>query len=636
MLDFIRSNSQSLGVKLAFGIIILVFVFWGVGSMQSMSPATLVASVNDEPISIIAFERAYMQAREDVRRNNPDITPAQLAQMQLPQQVLQQLILASLLQQEAKRLDLVVAPAELRMAIEQIPAFQNAEGGFDPELYKRLVNAQGQRLSEFENALGNQLLEGKLRRDVTITGEAFDSEVAAFFNFTYEQRDVEYLFFPAEDAVSKLSPPAEDSLNAYYESNRGAFSLPAKASIDYILVSPTTVVTPESITAEAIAKYYESNKDKFTTQPRAKVRHILLTVEPTATPEDVEKITAKAHEILKELKNGADFAALAKKHSQDTTTAVNGGDLDWVNPGDTVPTFNDAVFSMKAGDISEPVRSEFGVHIIKVDEFNPAATKALAEVEADIRTELAGEQGAVKLREVLDNLIEANILGKNLADAAKAQNLELKRSELLPAFELEKLLQISPQGSAQILATSAGVPLDAALTAENNTYIVARVIEKTDATTRPFAEVKDEIFKILQETNALEEATRVATELRKNIDTATDLKPKLIAGVQRDADVGVLGSQPTMNTALFDAEEGAWLPTVYDASVDGKRGAVLVRVTKIKDSQDAQLGAMQQIIANVLAMQRKEKMFQLFLASLSEKADIEILNEQYLNMVSEQ
>ncbi len=636
MLEFIRSNSQSLGVKLAFGIIILVFVFWGVGSMQNMSPTTLVATVNGEPITIIAFERAYMQARDGVRQNNPNITPEQLAQMQLPQQVLQQLIFSSLLQQEAKRLDIVVTPMELRRAIEQIPAFQSAEGTFDPELYKRLVSAQGQRLKDFEAMLSNQLLEGKIRRDMTVTGEAFAGEIDGFFNFTYEQRDVEYAFFPVKNVLSKLSPPAEDAIKAYYESNRQAFSIPAKASVEYISVSPTSIVAPESMTAEAVSAYYDANKDRFTTQPRAKVRHILLTIAPDAKAEDVQKINAKAQEIAQELQNGADFAELAKKYSEDTTTAVNGGDLDWINPGDTVAPFNDAVFAMKAGDLSAPVRSDFGVHLIKVDEFEQASTKALAEVEAEIRNELASEQGNIKLREVLDNLIEANILGNNLADAAKAQNLELKKSEILPAFELEKLLQISAEGANQILAAGAGVPLDAALSAENDSYVVVRVAEKQDASTRPYDEVKGEISEILMANTAMEEVTGMAAETLKTIDTAKNLDVKKIADVQRDADVGLLGPQPEMNTALFEVAEGAWLPSVYTASVDGERGAVLVRVTKIKDTQNAQLGAMQEIIGNVLSMQRKDKMFQLLIASLSEKADVEILNEAYLNMAAGQ
>ncbi len=638
MLDFIRSNSQSVGVKLAFGIIILVFVFWGVGSMQSMNPATLVASVNDEPITVIAFERAYMQARDSVRQNNPNITAAELNQMQLPQQVLQQLILSSLLQQEAKRLDLAVSPLELRSAIEQIPSFQNAEGVFDPELYKRLVSAQGQRLSEFENIVREQLLEGKLRSNMTATGEAFDTEISAFFNFTYEQRDLEYLFFPAQDVVAKLGAPAEDSVKAYYESNRQAFSIPAKASVDYVVVSPTTVVSPASISAEDVSKYYTERKDDFTVQPRAKVRHILFTLEPEASEEDIAKATASAQNVINELQAGADFAELAKKYSQDTTTAANGGDIDWVNPGDTVPAFNDAVFSMKSGDLSAPIRTDFGMHIIKVDEMQAANTKELAEVEAEIRNELASEQGTAKLREVLDDLIEANILGNSLADAAKGHNLEFKNSGILSAFELEKLLQIKPEGSAQILATAAGVPLDAALSAENNAYVVVKVVEKVDAAVRPLEEVKAEIEKILIDENALAEVTKIAGEELKHIDSVKDLaaKVKLIAGVQRDGDVGALGPQPDMNTALFDAQVGEWLPTVYIATVDGKRGAVLVRVTKIQESQGAQLGAMQQIIGNVLTMQRKEKMFQLFLASLSEKADIEIINESFLNMTTEQ
>ncbi len=637
MLNYIRSNSQSFGVKLAFGLIILVFVFWGVGSMQSANPTTIVASVNDEPITVVAFERAYMQALDNVRRNNPEITQAQIQQLQVPQQVLQQMILAMLLQQEAKRLDIVISPAELRSAIEEIPAFHNDKGVFDPELYKRIITAQQQRLSDFENLVRDQLLEGKLRRDMTITGEAFSEEISAFFDFTYEQRDVEYLFFPMEDALAEISAPAEDSIKAHYESNKQAYSIPAKASIDYVVVSPTGIVSPASVTTDAVTKFYEDNKATFIKPARAKVSHILLTLAPDASPEEVEKVTAKMTEIEAELKAGASFSALATEYSQDTTTAENGGSLEWINVGDTVKPFNDKVFSMQNGEMSSPIRTDFGLHLIKVDEIEQEKTMDLAEVESDIRNQLAQEMGMAKLREVLDNLIEANILGNDLSAAAKKHNLELQNSGLLSAFELEKLLNIKPEGSAQIFATAAGVPLDASINADNNTYIVAKVKEKTNTTTRPFAEVKEEISKLLLESSAMEKTMSKATELRKTLDSETPAQVteqiKLIADVQRDGDIGILGPQADLSVALFDAEQGAWLPVVYRASVEGKQGAVLARVAKIKDSQDAQLNAMEQIIGNVLSMQKKEKMFQLFMATLHEKAEIEILNEAYLNMI---
>ncbi len=640
MLDYIRSNSQSIGVKLAFGLIILVFVFWGVGSMQSSNPTTIVATVNDEPISVVDFERAYMQTQDNVRRNNPAITAEQLQQMQIPQQVLQQLVLASLLKQEAERLDIVISSAELRKAIEEIPTFHNDKGVFDPDLYKRIITAQQQRLSDFENLVRDQLLEGKLRRDLTITGEAFKEEVSGFFNFTYEQRDIEYIFFPLEDLLSEVQAPAEDSIKAYYESNKPAFSIPAKASVDYIVVSPTSIVTPNSITAEAVSKYYGDNKDSFVTQARANVRHILLTLAPDANAEEVTKVTNEITKIEAELKAGADFADLAKKYSQDTTTAENGGSINWISPNDTVKPFNDAVFSMNSGDISAPIRTDYGMHLIKVDEIEQAKPKELAEVESDIRTELANEQGMAKLREVLDNLIEANILGKDLEAAAKNHALELKNSGLLSAFELEKLLNIKPEGAAQIFATAANVPLDAALSAENNTYIVAKVKEKKDSTTRPLDEVKADISKILLENAGMEKVMATAGELRKKLETQSleqlGNKVEFIADVQRDADVGPFGPQAELNAALFDAAQGAWLPTIYKVSVDGKAGAAIARVAKINESQDAQLGAMEQIIGNVLGMQRKEKMFQLFLTTLYEKAEIEILNEAYLNMIATQ
>ena len=141
MLEYIRSNSQSLGVKLAFGLIILVFVFWGVGSMKDRGAGNVVAMVNGEPITVRDFELAYRNAEESVMRNNPGATREQVRQG-LGRQVLRDLVSQSLVRQEAASAGITVTPLELRIAVGQVPAFQNAKGQFDPEAYKRVLQMQ--------------------------------------------------------------------------------------------------------------------------------------------------------------------------------------------------------------------------------------------------------------------------------------------------------------------------------------------------------------------------------------------------------------------------------------------------------------------------------------------------------------
>ncbi len=638
MLDLIRNNTQSLGVKIAFGIIILVFVFWGLGSVQSMNNPTTVATVNDVPITVMDFERAYQQARENIRQQNPQLTPEQIKQMQLPQQVLQQLVITSLLKEEVKRLHLNVSPQALRTAIFSMQAFHDANGKFDPARYKILVDAQFLGAGNFEAMISEELAQAQLREDLTLTAKGFPSETAAFFGYTYENRDIEYIFFPASDFMAQTPAPAEDALKAYYESNRAAFTVPATMDLAYVSVYPKNLVKADSITAEAVQAYYDAHKDEYAVRKAAKARHILLKLAEDASEAEVQATTEKMQGLLNQIKEGADFATLAKDNSEDTMSAVDGGNLDWVAAGDTVQPFNDALAAMKAGDVSDIVRTQYGLHIIKVDELRDDSFTPLAEVEDSIRETLAEEAGLGKIREVVDTLIEANVLGKDLAEAAKAQGLELQNSGLKTAAELQSLLALTTEQGASLFKTAQGVPLDTALSTTDKGYIIARVAKKVDATALPFEDVKADIIATLTKEAALAQAVTAATAARKDFDTtapATE-KIKLVEKTMRGQPLGELGNLPELGTALFAANEGQWLTEAYPATIDGVDGAVLARVTRISAGDDEAWKPMEGILAQALVNQRQEKMFQLFLFALREKAQFEIINQAYLDALMAQ
>lgn len=641
MLDYIRSNAQSWGVKAAFGVIILVFVFWGVGSLRDSSVSGVVATVNGKPILVVDVENSLRQAEDSVRRANPGITTEQLREMQLPRQILQQLVIESALQQESARLGINVSPIDMRRAIEAMPVFQNDKGAFDPEIYKRIMTAQRQSLSAFEEGVRKRLLEEKLRRDITAGAAVTLDEARAFFNYAQEQREVEYIFFPA--SAYPPATPADDELKAYYESRRQTFAIPVKLDVEYILARPADLGKPDAFSAEAVQSWYDKNTAKFSTQARAKVRHILLRLAPDAAPADVKKAEDLMKDIATQLTKGADFAALAAKHSQDEGTAQNGGNLDWISPGDTVPPFNDAIFStsgaMKPGDTSKPVRTDFGLHIIKVDEVQPAVTKPLKDVEQDVREALAELEGTEKIREALDLIIEANILGKPLPEVAKTHGLTAKTTGLVTQADLEKLLSIDAKAAQTLLATPAGSPVDTALESTGNAFVVARIKEKTPASTRPYEEVKADIIKVISAEKAREAALKAAAEARKGLadkgDKATlpaELASKLVTTplVQRGAPLGELVVQPDAIQAVFSALPHAWLPSVHEGTVKGAPGAVMLRVKKSVLPEETLWQPLSELLRNSLDEGRRQEMFQAFVSILLQKTKVEIKNPTYL------
>ena len=299
MLDLIRANAQSWGVKIAFGIIILVFVFWGVGGLTG-GPSTVILTVNGEPITIQEFQRKYEQLEQQVRAQYPDLDAAGLKAMQLKQQLIQNLILENLIMQEAKRVGIVVTPVELRKLIESFPAFHNAEGKFDPDAYVRVIKAQRNTPGNFEAELRNNMLMNKLRADVTAGAFVPEAEVRDLFRYEGERRILEYVFYPLEDYTSKVTVD-DAQIKDYYEANQASFTVPPQADVEYLLIGAEALAAAQNISDAAVSEYYEKNAAQFATPEMVRARHILILSNAKASAEDQAKAKAKIEEIAQRI-----------------------------------------------------------------------------------------------------------------------------------------------------------------------------------------------------------------------------------------------------------------------------------------------------------------------------------------------
>lgn len=633
MLEYIRSNAQSWGVKIAFAVIILVFVFWGVGNMSDSGPSGVVATVNGKSILQQDFGTAYRNVEENIRLRNPGVTSEQLKNMGIGQQVLRQMVMDTLMQEEAARTGLVVTPLELRRTIENISIFHNANGKFDPEVYKRVLEARRDSPGRFEEGIRRTMLEEKLRTQITAAAYVAPSEARALFDFTREQRVVEYVFFPAADYMGNT--PGEDVVKAYYETNRASYVIPPKVKVEYIEASPEKLVDPASVSAEAVKAQYEKEQEAYSTPEKVDVRHILLRLEENAPQAEVDKVEARIKELAAAIKKGADFAEVAKKSSEDTMAAPSGGEVGLIGRGDTVPPFEQAAFALKAGEVSEPVRTQFGYHVIKVNKREEARVLPLAEVEGAIRKQLASLQGIDHVREVLDGLIEGNILGKPLAELAKAHKLEARSTELLSAPELRAQLQLTEKSANILMATPAKSPVDTGLEAAENAFVVARVLESVPAGTQDFALVREEIIQKLRTENAQKAALEAAAKVRK--DMGNDLPAALKAKVKstpafgRGELVPGLGQHPEVAPAVFAAAVGSWMPSAFPVSGPDMQGAALVRVQKVIATDEAEWQPVEALLLNSLETARKNEVFSMFLMSMGMRAKVEIKNPSLIN-----
>ena len=626
MLDYIRGSAQSLWVKLAFGIIILVFVFWGIGNMQN-SPATVAAVVNGEPILAQHLFREMQRMEENIRANYPNVSSEQLRAFNIQAQAEQMLIISALLRQEAARTGFSVTPLELRKFIEQNPAFHNEQGVFDAASYLRLLNAQRISPGQYEARLGEDLLRQKFYTAITGPVQISSVEARTIFDFAQESRQVSYVLFPWQDYRDQ-SKPGDDEIRAEYESNRKAFTLPASVDVDYVLLTPQKLAKSDAVSNEEIAAWYEQNPGATIKPERMRLSHILLRLAQNAPEAEEQQVRAKIQALADQLKAGGKFEKLAREHSQDPASATNGGAIGWVQHGETIAAFENAALGLQMGQISDVVRTEFGLHLIKMEEREAEQTRTLEEMSSEIRTKVAEQKAAERLRDVLDMLIEANIIGTPLDKAALPHGLEPENTGLATAEELQTKLGVDAKGASTLLATALGTGPDTALEVkgpQGSGFIVARIRAVVPEKLRELALVQDELVEKLVLKKAKELAQAAAQEARSKMqgnELPPALQAKLVSAkaTARMQPVAELdGADAALERAVFSALPGSWLENAFDID----QGAVLVRLDKSIPPQTESWEAVAATFTESLEKSRKDGMFQNFLQLLAERSKIE-------------
>lgn len=319
--------------------------------------------------------------------------PPEMIPLYVPQ-IIDQMITERSLAYEARRLGLQVTDEQtseaIRSAIPQL--FQ--DGKFvGANVYANFLAQQNITVPEFESEMRQQVLVNRLRVIVAEGIVVTPAEVEQEFRRRNEKVNIEYVNITPDKLRSEVHV-TPDEVRAYYEKNKLSFTTPEKRSLAVLVIDQNRVEQSINPTDAEVRRAYETDKERFRTPERVKVRHILLKTTGKAPAEEA-KIKARAEDLLKQLKGGADFAKLAKENSEDTGSAVKGGDLDWIVRGQTVKPFEEAAFSMKPNDISEPIKTEYGYHIIQVLDKQQAKLKGFEEARpellADYKRQRAGQ-----------------------------------------------------------------------------------------------------------------------------------------------------------------------------------------------------------------------------------------------------
>ncbi|GAA0720146.1 SurA N-terminal domain-containing protein [Dokdonella soli] len=545
MLQLLRGKKSDLFVKIALVLITIGFSFFGIESYFVANTSTSVAKVGDKEISQDQFRDRFNQYRQRMIQMMGGAADASFFERpEVKRQLLDQLVDEQVLLSANEKLGMVVPAERIRQEILAIPAFQN-DGKFDPAQYKLVLSSQGMSPAGFEERVRQDLGLRELPMQVAATALVTDAEVDTYLRLKDQRRDFRYV---------KLDKPAPentevgaDEIDAYYKAHTAEFMVPERVAVDYIELDGAKLdvnLTPDD---SVLKDRYEKEKARFVTNEQRLASHILVKVGGKGSADDQKRALAKAEDIEKQLKDGKDFATLAKQDSADLGSKNQGGDLGWLDKGTTDEAFETALFALKKGEVSAPVLTSEGYHIIDLRDVRPGKTRSFDEVKPELAKEFADSERERVYTEKAGKLTDLTYQDPSSLDAAaKELGLKVQKTALFPR-------QGGGEGVAANPAVAKAAFSDSVLVQNNNSdpielgtnhIAVVRIAEHKPATPIPLDQVRDQVRgKLVAERVAKQAKTHADTlfaELGKGetldqLATAQKLKVENQKGIGRDA-----------------------------------------------------------------------------------------------------
>lgn len=404
MLDFVRRHARSWVLKVALVLIILVFIFWG-GYTYRARHETEMARVGDYYISVLEYNNAYTDMIENYRRQlGGAFSDELLAKLNLKRQALDGLILHHLILKGAGKIGFSATADEIRQKIMEFPVFQE-EGRFDKRRYEAVLREMRLTPEMFERQIADDIVIRKAESFIKNRAIVTEKEILADHHFNRDQVRVAYVLFDPKSFEDRVAvEPA--ALATFYEANQNRYMEPEKREISYVLLGTEELAKDIAVSGEETRGYYDEHVDQYKHSQEVQARHILFRLKPDAPPSEVDKARAQALKVMDEAKKGKDFSELAKKYSQDEGTAKKGGELGYFSAKQMEPAFSKAAFELKPGEISDPVRTPYGFHIIKVENVRAARTvpfdEVKGEIEKNLKLQKAQDVSFAKARDLLD------------------------------------------------------------------------------------------------------------------------------------------------------------------------------------------------------------------------------------------
>lgn len=584
MFDSIRNHKKYL---MGFLLILIVpgFVLFGVQGLTNIQPGSeAVATVDGHKITQTEWDQAHRNEAQQLRQSNPSLDAKLLDSPEMKYATLERLVRDRLLQVAAEKFHLSTSDQALARALQEDPsisALRGADGKLDVAGYTQLVGRRGMTPAMFEANMRNDLSQRQVALGVAGSGFTPESLADVALNAYFERREIQVQRFAASDFAAQVKP-TDAEIESFYKDNAAQFQAPEQADVEYLMLDATALQKNVVLEAAMVKSYYEQNAARLAGPEERRASHILLAFTPTMNAEDKAKLRAKAQTLLEQVRKAPDtFAAVAKAESKDPGSAAKGGDLDYFGRGAMVKPFEDAVFVMKKGDIADVVETDFGFHIIRLDDIKAPAVKPFEEMRPQIETDLK-QQEAQKLfsaaAEKFSNLVyeQADSL-KPAADELKLSIQTFKgltRNSGVDAGVLNnpKLIDaIFADGTRQNKRNTEAVDIG------SNRLVAARVTQYLPARTRPLAEVKDAVSALLVARRSAELAVAEGEKQLQALKSGGDTKS--LAAAVTVSRAKPEGQSPAVLKAAMSLDPKT-LPAWAGVKIDGQ-GYAVVKVNAV-------------------------------------------------------
>jgi peptidyl-prolyl cis-trans isomerase D len=616
MFEFIRTHS-----RLALGVMVLLifpsFVFFGIQGYSRFTDGgnEAVAKVDGNSITRSEWDQAHQRNVERMRRQMPNVDPKLLETAQMKRETLDGLVRERVLLDAARDQHLVPDDQRLQRLFHTDPQFAGLRNP-DGTVNRDLLASQGMSVQVFEQQLRQEFGMQQVLQAVDKSSFAPAGVIGTSLDAYLQRREVQLQRFETQQYLSKVNP-SDAELEAFYKANAALFNAPEQAAIEYVVLNLDVLSKGVVVPEEDLKRYYAENISRYTQAEERRASHILIKAEP-----DKKAARAKAEELLAQVRKApASFADLARKNSQDPGSAAQGGDLDFFGRGMMTKPFEDAVFAMKPGEISNVIETDFGFHIITLTAVRGGDKKPFeavrAEIEAEVRKSLAQKKYAEAAEQFTNTVYEQADSLQPVIDKLKLEKLSAT-VQRTPAADATGAL-----GSAKLLASVFGN--DAVRNKRNtdavevgpNQLAAARIVQFTPARTLPLAEVKAQVR---QRVVAVQAAALARLEGAKRLAEVQKAPADVLPTTLTLSRAQTQGLPRNVVDAVLRADAGK-LPLALGVDL-GEQGYVVVRVTQVLPREAAPGGdaSLQQQVTQAWA----EAETRAYLGSLKKRHHAEI------------